>query len=67
MLSGIGPARSREKGTTMLHSKPLASIGVADLEALVTYEISEGRALDYKRDMLFAKPDDRKELARDTE
>ena len=51
----------------MLHSKPLASIGVADLEALVTYEISEGRALDYKRDMLFAKPDDRKELARDTE
>ncbi len=45
--------------------KRLENIERADLEALVADQRSEGRSLDYKRDLNLAKDEDKRELARD--
>lgn len=49
----------------MLIEKQLDAITVADLEALVREQTPEGRSLDYKREMMLATKEDKKELARD--
>lgn len=45
--------------------KPLAAIGTEDIEALLKERTHESRTLDYKRDLLLSKDEDKRELARD--
>lgn len=45
--------------------KSLDQITRPDLESLLTEKTSEGRTLDYKRDLNLAKDEDKRELARD--
>ncbi len=49
----------------MIRDKPLASLTREDLQNLVTGEVSEGRDLEYKRDLYGSSDDQRRELLAD--
>lgn len=65
VVAGPSSSAGRELVSQSMIAKPLDQITREDIEALLTERRSEGRTLDYKRDLSLKNDEDTRELARD--